>query len=365
MKVLILGVNGFIGNALTHAILERTDWKVSGMDLASNKLGHSLSDPRFEFVEGDISIHREWVEYHIKTCDVVLPLVAIATPAAYVKRPLEVFELDFEENLRIIRLCHRYRKRVVFPSTSEVYGMCEDEQFSEDSSPLVYGPINKSRWIYAASKQLLDRVLMAYGEQGLRFTCFRPFNWVGPKLDDIDAAKEGSSRVATQFIIDLMRGQTVNLVDGGRQRRCYTWIGDGIDGIMRILEDRNQNCDGEIFNLGNPGNDCSVAELADHFSKLYRERVAGESWFVEPKVKTVTSDQYYGEGYQDVVTRTPDVRKAKKFFGWEPRVGLEETLSRTFDAYLDEFRQELAAQKTGAARTKGSDMSTIASELGI
>ncbi|OYV99969.1 MAG: NAD-dependent epimerase/dehydratase family protein, partial [Acidobacteria bacterium 37-65-4] len=149
MKILILGVNGFIGNALTRRILTTTDWEVYGMDLSANKLEHSLGHPRFHFLEGDITINKEWIEYHVKKCDVVLPLVAIATPATYVKSPLRVFELDFEENLRVIRQCVKYGKRVVFPSTSEVYGMCPDAEFIEDESPLVLGPINKPRWIYS------------------------------------------------------------------------------------------------------------------------------------------------------------------------------------------------------------------------
>src|SRR3989338_7216875 len=157
MKILIVGVNGFIGNALTERILKTTDWEVYGMDLASNRLEHSMNSAKFHFVEGDVSINKEWIEYHIKKCDVVMPLVAIATPASYVKDPLGVFQLDFEENLRIVKQCVQYKKRIVFPSTSEVYGMCPDKEFDEEMSPLVYGPINKQRWIYSCSKQLMDR----------------------------------------------------------------------------------------------------------------------------------------------------------------------------------------------------------------
>ena len=83
-----------------------------------------MPEKRFHFFEGDITINREWIEYHIKKCDTVLPLVAIATPATYVREPLRVFELDFEANLPIVRACVRHKKRIVFPSTSEVYGMC-------------------------------------------------------------------------------------------------------------------------------------------------------------------------------------------------------------------------------------------------
>lgn len=95
----------------------------------------------------------------------------------------------------------KYGKHLVFPSTSEVYGMCTDEQFDPDASPLIYGPINKPRWIYACSKQLMDRVIWGYGmQEGLNFTLFRPFNWIGPGLDSIYTPKEGSSRVVTQFL---------------------------------------------------------------------------------------------------------------------------------------------------------------------
>ena len=99
MNILILGVNGFIGNSLASHILENKDWEVYGMDIRDDKLDKCHGKRCFHFVEGDISINKEWVEYHVKKCDVVLPLVAIATPATYVKEPLKVFGLDFEENL--------------------------------------------------------------------------------------------------------------------------------------------------------------------------------------------------------------------------------------------------------------------------
>src|SRR5438132_1471144 len=83
--------------------------------------------------------------------------------------------------LKLVRYCVKYNKRVIFPSTSEVYGMCQDQYFDEDTSNLVVGPINKQRWIYSVSKQLLDRVIWAYGAKGLNFTLFRPFNWMGPR----------------------------------------------------------------------------------------------------------------------------------------------------------------------------------------
>ena len=335
MRVLILGVNGFIGNALTERILSATSWTVSGLDIASDKIAPFLAHPRFTYLEGDIAINKEWIEYQVKKCDVVLPLVAIATPAAYVKQPLAVFQLDFEENLRIVKQAVRFGKRVVFPSTSEVYGMCPDAEFEEESSPLVYGPIRKQRWIYSCSKQLLDRVIWAYGQaEGLKFTLFRPFNWIGPHLDDIDSPKEGSSRVLTQFLHNILYGQPIKLVDGGSQRRSFTYISDGIDCLMKILENKDGAADGGIFNIGNPANDISVREMA---SRLV-EAVAAHPEFGEKARRTgfidVSSGEYYGDGYQDILTRVPSIRRAREILGWEPKVSLDEAIRLTVDFYL-------------------------------
>ncbi len=341
LKVLILGVNGFIGNSLTQAILEQKDWEVYGMDMHNDKLEGCLGNPRFRFVEGDITINREWIEYHIKKCDVVLPLVAIATPATYVTDPLRVFELDFEANLDIVRTCVRYRRRVLFPSTSEVYGMSADTPFNEETSHLVLGPIHKQRWIYSCSKQLMDRVIYAYGKEGLRFTLFRPFNWIGPKLDNILEPKEGSSRVLTQFLGNILRGKDIQLVDGGNQRRSFTYIDDGVDALLRIIENRDGCADDRIFNIGNPANDCSIKELADALVALVRSYPRYATLAEQVKIVAVNSKEYYGEGYQDILTRVPSIENARTHLGWEPRTDLATALRKTLDYHLGRPSQEL------------------------
>ena len=335
MKILILGVNGFIGNALTERILTTTHWEVYGLDMSAEKIEPFLGNPRFRFLEGDIAINKEWIEYHVKKCDVVLPLVAIATPATYVRDPLAVFELDFEENLRIVKQCVHYRRRVVFPSTSEVYGMCPDAEFDEETSTLVYGPIAKPRWIYSASKQLLDRVISAYGQQhGLRYTLFRPFNWIGPHLDDIDSPKEGSSRVLTQFLHNILYGEPIKLVDGGRQRRSFTHIRDGIDCLMAILENRDGAADSGIFNIGNPANDVSIRELAERLVQAVGTYPGFETLAANARLIPVESRAYYGEGYQDIMTRVPSIRRAGEQLGWHPKIGFDEAIRLTLDFYL-------------------------------
>ncbi|RMG54408.1 MAG: bifunctional UDP-4-keto-pentose/UDP-xylose synthase [Gammaproteobacteria bacterium] len=339
-RVLILGVNGFIGHHLSKRILETTDWEVHGMDMHSNRVSDLLDNPRFNFFEGDITINREWVEYHIKKCDVVLPLVAIATPATYVREPLKVFGLDFEANLPIIRQCVHYDKRVIFPSTSEVYGMCRDEEFDPYTSELVLGPINKQRWIYSCSKQLLDRVIWAHGMQdGLAFTLFRPFNWIGPGLDSIHTPKEGSSRVVTQFLGHIVRGENISLVDGGHAKRAFTYIDDGIDALMRIIDNEGGIADGKIYNIGNPANNHSVRELAEMMLEIAMEYPEYAETARKVELVEVSSGKYYGEGYQDVQNRVPAIYNTREELGWKPVIDMRSALRRIFEAYRDDVAE--------------------------
>ena len=260
--------------------------------------------------------------------------VAIATPATYVREPLRVFELDFEANLPIVRSCVKYGKRILFPSTSEVYGMCRDEQFDPYGSDLVLGPIDKQRWIYSCSKQLMDRVIWAYGSQGdLDFTLFRPFNWIGAGLDSIHTPKEGSSRVITQFLGHIVRGEPIKLVDGGAQKRAFTFIDDGIDALMRIIENQGGIASGKIYNIGNPENNFSVRELATMMLERARSIPEFRDNAAKVKIVEVSADAYYGKGYQDVQNRVPKIDNTMSELGWSPKVNMATALERIFDAY--------------------------------
>lgn len=336
-RILILGVDGFIGNALTERLLESDRYEVHGMDLGANSIQRFMNVPRFHFDEGDISIHREWIEYHIRKCDIILPLVAIATPVEYTRNPLRVFELDFEENLRIVRYCVKYNKRILFPSTSEVYGMSADKEFDEDNSNLTLGPIWKQRWIYSCCKQLLDRVIWAYGAmEGLKFTLFRPFNWIGPRLDSLESARIGSSRAITQLILNLIEGTPIQLIDGGNQKRCFTNVRDGTECLFRIIENRNGCCDGKIINIGNPNNEATIKQLAEILVQKFQEHPLRSEFPPFTGFRQVESQSYYGTGYQDVQHRKPSIRNAQRLLGWTPTIGLEESVEETLAFFLQE-----------------------------
>jgi len=332
MKILILGANGFIGNALCKKLLENENIEVYALDLSNDKLDHSFGNSRFHFVEGDININHEWIEYHIRKCDIIIPLVAIATPNVYVTDPLRVFQLDFEANLEIVKMVAKYHKRLIFPSTSETYGMCEDAVFNEYTSNLVLGPINKCRWIYSASKQLLDRVIFAYAEKNdLTCTIFRPFNWIGPRLDSMKEAQLGNGRVVTIFLYNLINGKDIVLVDGGHQRRSFTYLDDGIDALIKIIKHDNQMLNKKIFNIGNPNNDISIKELAHLMIKTYNEF---SNDIYRGKIVTKSQNDFYGDGYEDIPIRVPDIQEAKKKLNWEPKYDISQSIKKTITSYL-------------------------------
>ena len=217
--------------------------------------------------------------------------------------------------------------------------MCRDDQFDTETSELVLGPIHKQRWIYACAKQLMDRVIWGYGmERRLDFTLFRPFNWIGPGLDNLYAHKEGSSRVVTQFLGHIVRGEPIQLVDGGRQRRSFTYIDDGIDALMKIIDNHDRIASGKIYNIGNPKNNLSIGELARLMVRTaltypeYRERAR------KVRLSVARSEKYYGKGYQDMQNRVPQIDRTRRDLDWRPRVAMQDAVARIFDAY----RQRIA-----------------------
>ena len=335
MKILILGANGFIGNALVRELCNKKDITVYGLDLERSNLIDLIGNPNFHFVEGDINISNEWIEYQIKKCDVIIPLVAIATPNVYVKDPLNIFQLDFEANLKIVKWVAKYNKRIIFPSSSEVYGMSPDPYFNEYSSNLVVGPVHKSRWIYSISKQLLDRVIIAYGEKGdLEYTLFRPFNWIGPNLDSLKQAQLGNGRVLTIFIHNLLYNKDIVLVNGGLQSRCFTYLDDGLSALIKIINDETGKLNGKIFNIGNPKNNNSIKELAEillgEFETLQPNKYSG-------KVIHKTQKEFYGTGYEDIPVRVPDIQEAENLLDWKPVIDIKDAVVRTLRSYVDNF----------------------------
>ena len=334
MRILLLGANGFIGSHLTEKILDASDDEVVAFDIKGDNLECFSGRERFSFRRGDIFEDDAWLEEQVVACDVVLPFAGVAKPAYYLSHPLWTFELDFEQNLKIVRLCVKHGKRVVFPSTSEVYGLSSDNLLLEDESPLIVGPIGRMRWIYSCGKQMMDRVIAAYGlERGLQYTLFRPFNWVGPRLDTMEDARCRKARSITQIIYDVLYRGEVTLVGGGEQRRSFTWIGDGTDALMALLRNEGGRADGQIFNIGNPDNNFSIRELTELILDVMRQDPRFAPRAEKVRVVSVPAEEYYSNGYDDMRNRVPSIEKMKERMGWRPKVALREAVRLTLDAF--------------------------------
>jgi nucleoside-diphosphate-sugar epimerase len=186
----------------------------------------------------------------------------------------------------------------------------------------------------------MDRVIHAYGMQaGLDYTLFRPFNWIGAGLDSINTPKEGSSRVITQFLGHIVRGEKIQLVDGGRQKRAFTYIDDGIDALVKIIDNPRRIASGKIYNIGNPKNNYSVKELAGMMLKLALEYPEYRDNARKVRLVKTTAAQYYGKGYQDVQNRVPQIAQTMKDLGWKPQVGMRQALKHIFDAYRTQVQE--------------------------
>jgi UDP-apiose/xylose synthase len=352
MNILTLGAGGFIGSHLTNRLLAEGH-TVTAVDVFSEKVDEFLTHPRLTFLQQDVRNPEFGLDSMVEKADLVIDLIAYANPGLYIRIPVEVFRLNFLENLKIADACLRHHKRLIQFSTCEVYGrtaatlknarLADPEDpihatFSEDESEFILGPVSKHRWIYACSKQLLERVLHAYGlEMNFNYTIIRPFNFIGPKIDFLPAEGDGVPRVFSFFMEALLQGGELKLVDGGQQRRCYTYIEDAIDCSYRIVENPGGVCDRQIFNIGSPYNEVSIRQMAEMMREIYAEKFSGPE--TRPaRIVAVTGEEFYGAGYDDSDRRIPNITKARTLLGWEPKWGFRELLEATMRYYVEQSR---------------------------
>lgn len=220
-KIAVLGCAGFIGSHLLERLLQNSDFRIEGWDTDDAKIQELLSHPQFTFHRENINGNQALL-CRLGEFDAVISLAAICNPAEYNTNPLTVMQSNFIDAYGLVAECARQRVWLIHFSTCEVYGRTipsylspgsvepDDKLYtlSEDTTPLIMGPIHNQRWCYAAAKQLLERYICAHHyESGLEFTIVRPFNFLGPKMDYIPGVDgEGTPRVLACFASALLRG---------------------------------------------------------------------------------------------------------------------------------------------------------------
>ncbi|MEH7223821.1 NAD-dependent epimerase/dehydratase family protein [Bacillus sp. JJ1566] len=320
MKVLVTGGAGYIGSHLVERLLENRHDVICLDDLSTGKesfLSNVMKHPKFKFVNGS-GLDRSLLKELIEKCDIVFHLAAVLGVKNTVENPLKVIEGNIDVTRNILELALPRKVKVIFSSTSEVYGKNESLPFSEESNR-VLGPTTTHRWCYATAKALDEHMCFAYAEKGLPVTVLRYFNSYGPR-----ATSTQYGGVVPKFIRAALKGEPITVYGDGKQTRCFTFIDDTVKGTLLSMDAKFNN---EVFNIGS-NQLISINDLA----KKIKELTQSSSPIVH-----VPYDLAYGTGYEDTLNRTPDLTKVKKLLKYEPTVLLDEGLKTT----IEWFKREL------------------------
>jgi len=323
MKILITGGGGFLGSHLGDFLLAQGH-DVVALDTAPDlKVRHNVGNPKFQYVKGSI-LDLDLLETLIVKSDKVFHLAAVVGVEHYVEDPLHVLNINVNGTQEVLKLAYRYDKKVIFSSTSEVYGKSKDTPFQEYGDRLL-GPTSIDRWCYSTSKAAGEHFCFAYAKLGLPAVIVRFFNAYGPRLDKIDVG-----RVITIFMGQLLRGEPLTVIGDGKQTRAFTYVGDAVRALAAAGE--NEAAVGGIFNIGTD-RETTILELAEAMIRAYPETGS--------KITFVEQQEIYGESYEDIPRRYPDITRMRTILGVEPATPLEEGLRRT----IEWFRADTEARQ--------------------
>ena len=317
MNIIVTGGAGFLGSYICEKLLARGH-HVTVVDMADgSKIEHLLGNPKFVFHQDSILNNDFWNrDINLEEADIIFHFAAIADPKRYVFDPLTTLEIDLQGSLNVFKAAAKYKVKVTFASTSEIYGKNPNIPWKEDDDRIL-GSTQINRWCYSSAKAAGEHYLQAYHQkEGLPFVIYRFFNVYGPRLDDL-----GSGRVIPIFLEQFLKGEPVTVHGDGAQTRSYAYVEDVVEGVVEC--GLNPKAENQIFNIGN-SRETSVRELAELIKKV--------GGFKSP-IKLVPHKEVFGDKYEDIPRRVPDVSKIKNLIGWEDRTSLEEGLKKTIEYY--------------------------------
>jgi len=313
MRILITGGAGFIGSHLADVLLREGHRVIVMDDLSIGKernIAHHKGDSLLSFVEGSI-LDEALMERLVGECDMVYHLAALVGVKYVVDDPLKCIMTNVRGTETVLALASRYGCRVLFASTSEVFGRNPRLPWAEDDDR-VLGSTRIARWSYATAKALDEHLCFAYHMRGLPVSIVRYFNAYGPRLDP-----RGYGSVIAKFIGQALRGEPLTVHGDGQQTRCFTYVTDSVQGTM--LVGTSEVALGEVFNIALQ-QEVTILELADTIISL-----TGSS----SSIKMIPYAEAYGEGFEDTRRRLADVSKAERMLGFTAAVSLEEGLRKT------------------------------------
>jgi UDP-glucose 4-epimerase len=295
-KIFVTGAMGFIGTHWCKKLLGE-GFKVCGLDIKKN----TIKDKNFKFYKDSV-FNYKLLEKLIKNTDYVCHFAGIAEPKKYITNTTKVINLTVKPSFKIVELCEKYRKKLFFTSTSEVYGKSENVPFNENDDRLL-GSTSYSRWCYSTAKSLVEHLIIAYGiEKNLNYVIFRLFNVYGPGI---------KGRVVDNFLDKaIIEKKNIEINGNGEQTRCFLYIDDCIDAFFKIFKSKTKK---EIFNIGE-NKEVKIKDLA----KLIINLTGSKS-----KIIYRSNQMKKYRGFQDIKRRVPSNKKLKKFINWKPLYSLE------------------------------------------
>lgn len=323
MRTLITGGAGFIGSHLAEALLKQ-DQRVTVIDNLSTgqfeNIAHLTDHPHFQFAIDTIT-NEVVMDRLVSECDVIFHLAAAVGVELIVRDPVNVIETNILGTHAVLKVANRYRRKVLIASTSEIYGKNNHVPFREEDDRLL-GPTTMARWSYSTSKAVDEFLGLAYYKQkGLPVTIFRLFNTVGPR----QTGRYGM--VVPRFVQQALAGQPLTVYGDGQQSRCFCDVADVVRAVIGLAHE--PRAVGQVFNIGSTY-EISIVDLAKKVLQLVdnsRPSVA------EGRITFVPYDEAYETGFEDMRRRVPDTSKVRALLGWEPEIGLDETLQRIINFY--------------------------------
>ncbi len=335
MRCLITGGAGFIGSHLSDLLIARRHTVHVLDDLSTGaieNIRHLKCDPGFEYTIGSVENHAVVAEL-VDEADVVVHLAAAVGVALVIDSPVRAIETNVHGTEVVLTHASKKKKPVLVASTSEVYGKSRALPFREDGD-LQMGATDMGRWAYACSKAIDEFLAMAYWrERRLPTTVVRLFNTVGPR----QTGRYGM--VVPRFVSQALAGQPLTVYGDGSQTRCFCHVADVVEALFGLMTE--ERAYGNVFNVGST-TEISIRDLAARIIELTGSR---------SDISLIPYGEAYGEGFEDMYRRVPDIAKVQALLGWSPTY------------LLDDIIADVVAQQRGVA-TSARALSALASPLG-
>jgi len=323
MKILITGGAGFVGSHLADKLIDQGHEITVIDDLSTGRYSnveHLEGTPNFRLII-DTVLNQDLMEELIRESDRVFHMASAVGVRLIMEQPVKTIETIFHGTDVVLKYCSRYRKRVLIPSTSEVYGKGASIPFREEDD-LLTGATDKHRWAYACAKTLDEFLALAHWkETRLPVVVVRLFNTVGPR----QTGQYGM--VVPRFIHSAMKNEPITVFGDGTQQRCFGHVLDVVEGLSKLLE--SPQCFGQVINLGND-EEVSILGLAEKAIELTGSK---------SEIRFIPYEEAYGDGFEDMRRRVPGLNKAKKLIGYQPTRSLNEIINDV----ANEFKKESAA----------------------